>query len=323
MATQSLCNQTLLMQEDALRLVVAEPPSRLNMNCVNKLKLRQRNTLHHTCNRTNYVADVFLFGYEVDTLEMRLMETKDIVNKTILIESAFDHHGNPKPCVFRDIMQHTERFRGYTVDAHCLRDRPTRTWQAIDWNYEIFQMNAASRLVSELPADAIVTMGHVDEIPNSKVWWKLAKCSGPLPTNVAIANLHGHAQYRSYSIYSAHGDPFSLGSPGVFRANAFEAGHPHGKYPNVWLRGGAHLTNYCFAGNRILKEWTATEARPDMMIQHKPSCVSQVAGCRRASFAGRTKPVKRHFLPVSLTCNRERFPEWWHIEDPRLIKMIE
>ena len=322
MTTNSLCNQTLLMKEEAIRLAVAEPPSRLNVKCINKMKLKHRSTIDRICNRTNYVADVFLFGYEVDTLEIRLLETKDIVTKTILIESAFDHHGNPKACVFRDIVRHTKRFRRYNVDAHCLQDRPTRTWQPIDWNYEMLQLDAASRLVGELPGDAIVTMGHVDEIPDSKVWWKLAKCSGPLPTNVAVANLHGHAEYKSWSLYGARGDPFSWGSPGVHRASAFEAHHARGKYPNVWLRGGAHLTNYCFAGNRILKEWTATEARPDMMMQHKPSCVSQVAGCRRASLAGKTKRVKRH-LPVSLTCNRERFPEWWHIEDPRLKKTLE
>lgn len=115
MATNSLCNGTLLMKEDAIRLVVAEPLSRLGVKCIDGMKLRQRSVVEQTCNGTNYVVDVFLFGYEVDTLEMRLLETKGIVNKTILIESAFDHHGIPKPCIFRDIMQHTERFRGYSV----------------------------------------------------------------------------------------------------------------------------------------------------------------------------------------------------------------
>ena len=78
------------------------------------------------------------------------------------------------------------------------------------------------------------------------------------------------------SFFAARGHPHTLGSPAVMRANAFLAVHPHGAYKNVWLVGGAHMTNYCYAGTRILKEWTATEARPDMMEVKQPSCESQV-----------------------------------------------
>ena len=41
---------------------------------------------------TRAVYDIVLFGFEADVLEIRLVESFNLVRETILIESAYDHH---------------------------------------------------------------------------------------------------------------------------------------------------------------------------------------------------------------------------------------
>ena len=268
------------------------------------------------------VFDVFLFGFEADTLEIRLVESFGLVSERLLIESAFDHHGHPKPCVWKTLLRYNERFARFkNVRSKCLTSPPKGAVagaQTVDWKYEEYQQRMATRFVKKhAPPDAVVIFGHVDEVPSRAVYTTLATAPTlkPLPTNVAITNLHGHVGYVHKSSFTAHGHPYTLGSPLVAWAATFEAVHPHGGFRNVWLVGGVHLTNYCYAGSRVLKEWTATEARPDAMERARPSCRSQVNGCRRAATNGRRAHVK---LPVLLSCSPHRFPEWWHVDDPRL-----
>ena len=268
------------------------------------------------------VYDVVLFGFEADVLEIRLVESVNLVKETILIESAYDHHGYKKPCAWKTILRYDARFSRFNnVRSKCLRDPPmtaTLGAQPVDWKYEYYQQEMARRFVKEhLPSQSIVMFGHVDEIPSRSIYTTLATSHtlGTLPTNVAITNLHGHVAYAQPSIFGAVGHPYTMGSPLVTRAGIFDAIHPHGRFTDVWLVGGVHLTNYCYAGSRILKEWTATEARPDMMEHHRPACRAQVSGCRRAAKEGRPVHVT---LPLLLNCSPHRFPEWWHRDDPRL-----
>lgn len=319
--TPRLCNSSMLGRDDALRLALTPPVAAIDHRCMANLS-ESEVAVGRSCTRQHTVIDMIMFGFEADTLEIRLLESRGIVNRTILIEAEFDHHGRPKPCVFTDILSAQPRYKGFAVTAECLRRhrRPERSMaQPVDWEYEEVQTRAAADIARRLPADAIVTFGHTDEVPNRRVWSEVKHCDGSLPTNVAVVNLMGLASSSTHSIYAARGHPHTLGSPAVMRAGAFVAGHPRGRYKNVWLVGGAHMTNYCYAGTRVLKEWTATEARPDMMTAKQPSCESQVAGCRRAAFIRGSKPIKiTRRLPIALRCNPERYPEWWHRSDPRL-----
>ena len=268
------------------------------------------------------VYDVVLFGFEADTLEIRLVESFGLVSETLLIESTFDHHGHPKECVWKTKLKYEERFARFeNVKSKCVTTPPKGAVagaQTVDWKYESYQQQMATRFVKKhVDPRSIVVFGHVDEIPSRAVYTTLATAPTlkPLPTNVAITNLHGHVGYVHKSTFAANGHPYTLGSPLVTHASAFQAIHPHGSFKNVWLIGGVHLTNYCYAGARVLKEWTATEARPDAMARARPTCRSQVLGCRRAATNGRRAPVA---LPLLLNCSPHRFPEWWHKDDSRL-----
>ena len=324
----TLCNDThMLSSEEALKLALTPPQAPLTLAC-------QSETQQLTCERQeSLVVDVPLFGFEVDTLEIRLVESAGIVYQTVLVESLFDHHGNPKPCIFKETLRHSTRFQRFNVTSICVERIPNldnKNAQPIDWTFERAQEQAARRVVSKLSPSTRVVFGHVDEIPGRHVWRQIKYCLLDLPTNVAIHNLMGHAEYATKATFPAKGKPFTLGSPAVMTAAAFQPIHARGAYQNVQLVGGVHLTNYCFAGNRILKEWTATEARPDQMWVHKPSCSSQVAGCRRAGVAaGRLGRSRRHRrvanqeLPLALQCSPDRYPEWWHKNDPRLSATLQ
>jgi len=54
-----------------------------------------------------FVIDAFAFNGELDLLEMRLHELKHSVEAHIIVESAFDTYGNPKPLYFE---KHKSRF---------------------------------------------------------------------------------------------------------------------------------------------------------------------------------------------------------------------
>ena len=158
------------------------------------------------------VYDVVLFGFEADVLEIRLAESVNLVKETILIESAYDHHGYKKPCAWNTILRYDARFSRFNnVRSKCLRDPPmsaTLGAQPVDWKYEYYQQEMAQRFVKEhLPSQSIVMFGHVDEIPSRYIYTILATSHtlGPLPTNVAITNLHGHVAYAQPSIFGAVG----------------------------------------------------------------------------------------------------------------------
>ena len=310
------CTQELLRRDDAMCYALKAPPQQLNatFGCLS--------TAFEPPEIRRPVYDIVLFGFEADVLEIRLVESFNLVRETILIESAYDHHGYRKPCVWKTILKYDARFSRFNnVRSECLSSPPiTATFgaQAVDWKYEYYQQKKAQRFVKKhVPSQSIVVFGHVDEIPSRSVYATLAtsRTLGTLPTNVAITNLHGHIAYAQPSTFGAFGYPYTMGSPLVTRAGIFEAVHPHGSFKDVWLVGGVHLTNYCYAGSRILKEWTATEARPDMMEHDRPTCRAQVLGCRRAAKEGRSVHVT---LPLLLNCSPNRFPEWWHRDDPRL-----
>jgi hypothetical protein len=313
------CNHTLLSREAALQLALTPPRTVLNatFDCpVSAFSLPVR--------KLRPVYDVALFGFEADTLEVRLVETFGLVTETILVESAFDHHGVEKSCIWEDILKHTARFQPFVngVRSHCMRQLPREIQIAarrIEWRFETWQAKSVKTLVHTLPQNAIVIFGHVDEVPLRHVWMRVATGNlGVLPTNIAIKNLRGHAEKAHRSDFPARGYPESWGSPMVTRPDMFNGNHARGKYKDVWLMGGVHMTNYCYAGNRVLKEWTATEARIDYMWKYKPSCASIVRGCRRVSHELKAQEVSPQELPLLLRCAPNRLPEWWHKNDPRL-----
>ena len=58
-----------------------------------------------------FVIDAFAFNGELDLLEMRLHELRQSVEAHIIVESAFDTYGNPKPLYFQEQKTRFSKFK--------------------------------------------------------------------------------------------------------------------------------------------------------------------------------------------------------------------
>src|SRR6266852_322873 len=111
------------------------------------------------------VYDCFIFNDELNLLDIRLHELAPVVDKFILVESAFTFSGKSKPIVFQE---NKERYKDYPIQAYYTSmfvvGDPTP--QQI-WNNEILQRNAL--LVPGIQDDDIMMISDVDEIPSREV----------------------------------------------------------------------------------------------------------------------------------------------------------
>ena len=73
--------------------------------------------------------DTFLFFNELDLLEIRLEELKDVVDRFVLVEAGVTLSGNPKPLYFD---QHKDAFSRYPIEHVCIDELPGHfetSWQ--------------------------------------------------------------------------------------------------------------------------------------------------------------------------------------------------
>ncbi len=105
------------------------------------------------------IVDSFLFGWELDILEMRLHEMDCFVDKFVIIESDKTFQGSDKPFYFE---MHKERFSQWsnkivTVQADLpVTDSP--------WAREYASREALKKVLHTFPDNAIILHGDVDEL---------------------------------------------------------------------------------------------------------------------------------------------------------------
>lgn len=119
------------------------------------------------------VWDSFIFFNELDLLEIRLNELRDVVDHFVLVESPFTHSGKPKPLFFQE---NRERFKDFPIIHVVVEDFPTTPdyWAAIrhpknpmDWTRENHQRDSILRGLSEAEPDDMVMLSDLDEIPRA------------------------------------------------------------------------------------------------------------------------------------------------------------
>jgi len=60
------------------------------------------------------IVDSFLFGWELDMLECRLIELYDVVDKFYLIESSVTFQGSSKPLIYKNNLDRFIHGKGST-----------------------------------------------------------------------------------------------------------------------------------------------------------------------------------------------------------------
>lgn len=279
----------------------------------------------------------FAFGFEADTLEIHLEETRGLAD-VLIAESSQPHNPffrklNSKPLIWTDHLQHSARFRrfsraagGHVLSVVCVgRSRSDSPWAA-----ELQQDGCLNEAIKQRSDRYdVVVVGSADEILARSALARLAFCPLPqLPTSSAIGmstGLLGQAYFADHHFPSrpwTHSlptvyDPRQTGTAFVRRFHAL---------PNPPIVGGFHLTRYCFLPYTILKEMTATEMDNSMTpahvcagspAWHKQICPKKGLRVRNLTSADAETLV----VPCALAHSAARFPSWHGRLDPRETRM--
>lgn len=120
------------------------------------------------------VYDTFLFSTELDVLEIRLHELRDVVDFHVLIESTETFTGRPKPLHYRDNAARFAEFAPKILHV-AVSDLPATG----PWGREHFSRDCMGR-VGPYPPRSLVLIGDVDEIPRAEAVAALGHCLRPV-----------------------------------------------------------------------------------------------------------------------------------------------
>jgi beta-1,4-mannosyl-glycoprotein beta-1,4-N-acetylglucosaminyltransferase len=105
------------------------------------------------------IVDSFLFGWELEILEMRLMEMDPFVDVFVLIEADKTFQGEPKPFYYEENKQLFDRW------SHKILSVKAQLPDSDDpWAKEHASREALRAVISEFPQEAIIMHGDVDEL---------------------------------------------------------------------------------------------------------------------------------------------------------------
>jgi hypothetical protein len=113
------------------------------------------------------LIDCFIFGFELDLLELRLQELYEVVDQFVLVESTETIQRRPKPLLYAD---NRERFHPFADKiVHLIDDEPV-TPPAESFGYvkerETHQRNYLARGLGQAEAGDLILLADVDEIWN-------------------------------------------------------------------------------------------------------------------------------------------------------------
>ena len=110
------------------------------------------------------VFDCFMFSNELDVLEIRMNELKDVVYKFVVVEATVTQSGLPKQLHFKENIDRFKQFKDKIVHI-IVEDMP----QGEDpWGKERFQRDAIVRGLKDMKDDDIIIISDVDEIPRAE-----------------------------------------------------------------------------------------------------------------------------------------------------------
>jgi len=307
------------------------------------------------------LALMLMFGFEVDTLEVQLRESADLVDVIFIVEATVTHHGDKKPLMW-ERLQYDERFLFLPKDkvvhevVDNLGDGPkvAKNGRGEDWWYEDKQTSAgvhrartwADTVEDRLGPDDLFISADTDEVMSRIALHKLRWCElaskGPISGALWMPVGNLNRAYRSD--FAASGRPHSFALPSIYRWEDIANGKREGKrlqanYPGPrdrYVLGGIHLTNLAFLPNALLKEITATEYKRSITsFYNNHFALADLEEQQMMVYNLDTKPFWRSEvdeiekvddiskqLPWFLECNPDRYPYWFGKPDPRNVQLV-
>ena len=118
------------------------------------------------------IYDCFIFGNEIDLLDIRLHTLNDVVDKFVIVEAYQDFRGQPKPLNFEREYKRFKQFLSkiiyvtphLPVIEHNMKDNETE--ESINFKREFYQRNRIINGLSKAKEGDIVVITDSDEIPN-------------------------------------------------------------------------------------------------------------------------------------------------------------
>ena len=110
------------------------------------------------------VIDCFPFFNELDLLEIRLNELKDVVDVFVLTEAPFTFTGREKPLFYQE---NKDRFKDFNIVAALFTDKNEYQMMERERRQKQYNLDYAFNNVFE-PGDAII-YSDIDEIPKADV----------------------------------------------------------------------------------------------------------------------------------------------------------
>lgn len=148
------------------------------------------------------VFDCITFWREFDILEIRLNELYDVVDKFIIIESAYTHTGKSKELYLKNNINLFEKYikKIYLVSdiRYVKKEQPTQR--------QNYQRNLIGKALKEINASSndLILISDCDEIPRSSVVRELKNnpknCIFELNTYISYFNLYFHKWHRGRAL---------------------------------------------------------------------------------------------------------------------------
>jgi hypothetical protein len=110
------------------------------------------------------IVDTFMFYNELTVLELRLTLLDEYVDRFVLVESEVNHTGGSKSLFFQE---NKERFAKWAHKIeHIIMTAEEAPTDKDPWSREKYQRHCILRGLDDVPAEALVMVSDVDEIPD-------------------------------------------------------------------------------------------------------------------------------------------------------------
>jgi hypothetical protein len=240
--------------------------------------------------REKYIIDIVPFGFDVDYLEIRLMEYFDFVDKFVIIEQSTSHKGVPKKFLIPQLLE-SDRFSRFKSKIEYVRDVIPKemidnigkeVW-AIEARIRSLPVEHLRKTIPNSTTNAFVIQNDGDEFITRRVMAHFKSCESrphfpiyaPALTlkrnaawvqetydmrNMPIHNMSldvlRNVLWRPAPVIIRYDDVLKAGSTGPFRSNT------NSRAPNFGLGAANHISSPSHQILSLLKHLSTGDSIP-------------------------------------------------------------
>lgn len=228
-----------------------------------------------------FLIDVSVFGFDLDMLELKLLELQDVVDLFVVIEMPLTHKATPKPLLWAR-NKDSQRFAKFSsqvlhividdekVLEHLKLESSNNQLLDVQWDKESAQEDEGIRKLRQLitslikyPVDEereiIINYGDTDEIASPRNLQILKSCQpSKFPVDHGVWMIEGRLNKAFMSDFPVKRElPYTYGNPCSQTVQTLK-GRCFGSSGN-YLLGGWHMTGYPYLPHVVMKKLTGSE----------------------------------------------------------------